>query len=670
MRIALVLDPPAQPMDASAWLWDALRASRVSMVMLPDRDPLVEAMTTALADAPDDPDGVIVIARAATGHVDSADWQRLGFADRARLSGSRTDSAIELALSNASSSRASLDAATLAELHRHQLQNAKTSSERGALWSKIADESLMAATDALQQALALEPNDPLLLQRLQAGFEASGRWQEAVDAKVSLSETVENPRERARAMAAAAGMCARRTNNVPRAVALYEAAIADDPTTPGAFEAIEAVLVRNDDWTGVESAYVRQLERLAGRGETDSEVRLLEKLAALREERLNDVLGAIEALDRLVVVKPEDVEARTRLAALLERSQQLSLALRCLEGAATRAPTRAATFRDLRRVSQQMGDLDRAYSACAVLVHLGEADPDEQHLYQEFAPETTSRPQAPLDAQSWSELAVADHDAAISRIVHIVAPAAIELRLGELRAARRLPELRRDDRHDPEKSTLTAVRTVAWACSVLGIAVPEIHTGNQELPGGIVSLPLPEPTLLLGKSLLAGRSVPELAFATARELASQYLTARLLTFYPSVAEIRALLLAAVAQITPLSLPREALPLRAALASRIDPRRRAELERAIEALHARDGRVDLTGWMRATEIASCRAGLLVCGDVTAAAHMLAVDGRVFGGMSAADRIRDLIPFSISDAYGKLRRTLGVEARRAQPGFSTT
>jgi hypothetical protein len=139
MRIALVLDPAANPMDTSAWLWDALRASRVSLVMLPEGDPLVSALGTALAESPEEDDAVVVLARAATGHVAAEDWQRLGFADRARLSGSRTDSAIELALANASGSRSSLDAATLAELHRHQLHAAKTSQERGKLWSQIAD---------------------------------------------------------------------------------------------------------------------------------------------------------------------------------------------------------------------------------------------------------------------------------------------------------------------------------------------------------------------------------------------------------------------------------------------------------------------------------------------------------------------------------------------------
>ena len=44
-------------------------------------------------------------------------------------------------------------------------------------------------------------------------------------------------------------------------------------------------------------------------------------------------------------------------------------------------------------------------------------------------------------------------------------------------------------------------------------------------------------------------------------------------------------------------------------------------------------------------------------------MLAVDGRVVGGLSAADRIRDLIPFSVSARCAKVRRAIGIDAGTA-------
>jgi tetratricopeptide (TPR) repeat protein len=561
--------------------------------------------------------------------------------------------------------RGAADDATAAALRRRLLRFATDDTERAEILSAIADDSLLATTEALEQALLLRPKDPRLLERLQASLEAAGRWREAVDAKVALSETIESQRDRARALTAAAGMCARRTNDVPRAVALYEAAIADDPSAPGAFEAIEAVLVKNADWTSVESAYARQLERLAERGEKAGATELLDKLAKLRAELLDNVHGAIMALDQWVQIDPENVTARSRLAQLLEKGGELELAARCLETAAIWGPTRPETFRQLHRICARLGDMDRAYCACAVLVHLGEADLDEQAVYRHFAPETTPRPTAALDLAGWGDLFAPEHDEVVSRIVRAIAPAAIELRVEQLRAAGRLPELSKKERQNPEKTTVTAARTAAWACAVLGLPVPEIYARTDDFPGGLAYAAVGDPTLLLGKSLLTGRSVPELAFAIGRELACQHLTARLVTFYPTLPELRSVIIAAVAQVVPSSLPSDAVTLRDALKAKLDAAGRRELESAVEALQARDGRLELKGWIREIEMTSCRAGLLVCGDVTAAARMLAVDGRVIGGLTAADRIRDLVPFSVSERYSRLRRALGVGATPSIP-----
>ncbi|MBK7582017.1 MAG: hypothetical protein IPI67_17650 [Myxococcales bacterium] len=552
------------------------------------------------------------------------------------------------------------DAATAAALRRRLLNQAASDAERADLLSSIADDSLTATTEALEQALTLRPKDPRLLERLQATLEAAGRWREAVDAKVALSETIPSPRDRARSLTAAAGMCARRTNDVPRAVALYEAAIADDPAAPGAFEAIEAVLLKNEDFRGIEQAYVRQLERLTERGETAAATAMLERLATLRSERLYDVRGAITALDQLVVLAPSNVDARARLASFLEQTNELELAARCLEAAAEWGPARPATFRHLHRICNEIGDIDRAYCACAVLVHLGEADVDEQTVYRQFAPETTPRPKAPLDAATWTELYAPEHDEVVSEIVRAIAPAAIRMRVEQLRAANRLVEPNKSDRLDVEKTTITAARTVGWASTVLGIPVPSVYAKNDDLPGGIAHLPSAEPALLIGKSLLTGRSVPELAFAIGRELACQHLTGRLVTFHPTLPELRSVLVAAVAQVMPSSLPSDVLQLRDGLQQKLDPAHRAQLGQAVEKLKARDGRLDLKPWIRAIELASCRAGLLVCGDITAAARMLAVDGRVVGGLTAADRIRDLIPFSVSARCARVRRSIGIDA----------
>src|ERR1044071_3688760 len=95
-------------------------------------------------------------------------------------------------------------------------------------------------------------------------------------------------------------MCANRAKNTARAVALYEAAISDDPQVPGAFESIEATLVKSSDGPGLPDAYERQIERLAGDGATTERANLLQRLGVLYRDQLRDTSRAIQVFERLV----------------------------------------------------------------------------------------------------------------------------------------------------------------------------------------------------------------------------------------------------------------------------------------------------------------------------------------------------------------------------------
>src|SRR5580658_6025912 len=153
--------------------------------------------------------------------------------------------------------------------------------ERIALLNQAADDGLHVAVDMMNAALRIRPGDALLLERLRAVHEAKSDWSSAVDIAVTVAEQIPDPQARARAFVEAAAMSASRAKNVGRAVALYEAAIADDPEVPGAFDAIEKVLLDDGDYEGAKRAYERQLARLAGRGA--AEAALLDKLAQVLE---------------------------------------------------------------------------------------------------------------------------------------------------------------------------------------------------------------------------------------------------------------------------------------------------------------------------------------------------------------------------------------------------
>ncbi len=533
----------------------------------------------------------------------------------------------------------------------------------------IASESLGAARDAIAQALVLRPGDRALLERLRAIHEAAGSWDQAVDVCVRIAEQIAAPGARAQCLVQAARLASEKAQNLPRAIALYEAAIEDDPGVPDAFAAIEAELVRAGDHQGLTRAYERQLERLSG-SDAEARVELLRKLAHTHRHQLGDPRQAIAALDRLVLERPHDAEARVELAELLRETDQITLATRVLESAAELAPERAQTYRSLLALFERSGDADRAYGASSVLVALGEADLDEQLRYAQHAPESLPPIASPLDDDAWELLTVPQHPAAVHALMAAIEPAALAAWFEEHGALARGSLPPPATRQDPQRSTVLAVKTFHWASRILGLPEHAIHATPQNPRLTVATLPTLAPALVLGRAALSGRSLSELAFMAGHHLAFSRPGCRLLAFHPDLDSLRRLAAAAAAIVHPelgAGLDDTSRQLRDRLDAHLDAPHRARAATAVSELLAA-GTVDIGAWLRSIETTACRAALLVSGDVTVAGSVLAITGAPPDGRTARERARQLLPFAISQPYSALRHLLGIAVggRGAAPG----
>jgi tetratricopeptide (TPR) repeat protein len=551
--------------------------------------------------------------------------------------------------------------AEAAALHHRLVASLETDVERAETLSMIASQCLAAAGDAIQRALDLEPGDRSLLERLRAVHEARGQWDDAVGVAVQLAEGTGSREQRARALVEAARLCSRRTGNIPRAVALYEAAIEDDPQVPGAFTAIENELLRAEDFHGVAAAYERQLGRLEGTDAREERRRLLGRLAEIQRDQLHNAPAALSAFRRLIALAPDDAVSRVALAELLASTKEREAAVDELEIAAELMPSRFETYRFLYELFSSMRDEDRAYAAGAALVALGEADINEQMTYAQHSPSSVLATRRRFDGDAWQLLSPPRHETELDRVAAALEGAAVDVWLAEHpdRATRVNERLRQH----PAKTTVSAVRCAAWAAELLGVPEPAIYAepGNDRL--SVATLPMREHALLLGRHVLAGRSVPELSFILARHLTYSRPGWRLLMFYPQMDELEPLLRAGLAIACP-DLPalRELGPrtsqLKALLEPKLDTSARSRIAAAVRAMLDREARFDLLAWARGIETVACRAALLASGDATVATTALAVSGVPAGGISARDRALGLLPFAVSKAHAALRQMLGV------------
>lgn len=559
----------------------------------------------------------------------------------------------------AAMARESGESANAAALLERVVPKLQTTPGRIRVLCTIADESLTTAQNALAIATELSGDAHDLLVRLRAVHEAAGKWDAALTAAVKAAEATHDRSHRARALADAARLCSERGLATARAVALYEAAIEDDPSVPGAFEAIEAELERAGDLVGLASAYDRQLQRLRRAQALDAERALLHKLASVHT-RLGDTHAAMTTLERLVRVAPQDLNARMSLAALLEEVGEPAMATRALEAAALAGNSDASVYHSLARLQTRAQSEDGAYLACSVLVALGEADADEQQTFARHRPVNVSSFRAPLDEDGWSQLLPPRHSALLDEIATLVEPAAVSSWLARPSLVSMPPPRARVDL---AKNDVPAARCWLAVAQRLGVPRPELYVDTEELLDGARLLLEPAPTVLLGRRVLEEQSPAEMSFLATHHLSYTRPGWRIVGLLSSAHEIRSLLLAGLAAAEPrvsseFGLGQHEKKISTALSDALDPRAREALAHASKAVLSDPDALDVGAWIRSVEETACRAALLVSGDVTVARTVLALAGATPADVSAAERARALHPFCVSQRHLALRHWLGI------------
>lgn len=399
-------------------------------------------------------------------------------------------------------------------------------------------------------------------------------------------------------------------------------------------------------------------------------------LAPLRVEAEGDAGRA------LLLKRVEQLEARVKeLEEELRRAQaavNVEVDLSDLESSAAHAsedpeevwrrlrrnPTAADGYRQLFRIHAARGDADGAFRASEALVALGAASAEERATFERGRAHTLIAPRASLSQAAWHDfLFHPEQELLTGQIFSLIAPAVLVGRVTSLRRDGKLHQPAPETRQDTAKATLTAVRAVPWAAAILGLACPAVFveklrdTGFEHMPG------VP-PSTVIGKRVLTGKSQLEQAFLVGRHLTWYRQELYVKTLFSAVPDLEDLFLAALTIGNP-GLPiaedmkRRVAPIAQAVQPMLEPQQVDALRGCFLRFVEEGGRTNLQRWSAATEKTACRAGLVLCGDLGTALSVLEAEEGPAGELG-----KDLLGFSASDRYGKLRRQLGV----AKPSVS--
>ena len=405
------------------------------------------------------------------------------------------------------------------------------------------------------------------------------------------------------------------------------------------------------------------LHRIAGKGNNDLEHTLWHQLGLIYRDRLEQTDEAIEAFKMAASVKPGEMIEHQILGELYESLERFDEAVATQRILLENDPMRLEPYRSLYRLHLQKHAYDEAWCFAAAMAFLKKADPDEQQFFEDYRPQGMLQVKGRLTNDMWvKQLFHANEDLYVSKIMEFIAPAALKAKIAQLKSQNKLPVLDARFKQDPATSTVTFAKTFGWAAQVLGIPSPALYVRN-DVPGSILPVPALPPASVAGQTVLTGFQPQELTFICGKHLSHYRGEHYIRTLFPTQAELTIMLFAGVM----LASPNTPLPadiqnqVRATaqeLAKHMEPVQLAGLRQVVKRFIDEGAKANIKRWNQAVEVTNCRAGLLVCGDLEIAKKVIGSEAQLPGDLSPAEKMKELLVFSVSEHYAQLRKTLGI------------
>ena len=554
---------------------------------------------------------------------------------------------------------------------RQILDNVFEADERFRMLNEIADvwndqdKNPGKAIDALEEAREIQPLNPGLLHKLIALYQATENWAKMIDTLQAIADSEKDPGRKSKFLYTMAQLYRDKEGDQDRAVELFSEALDLNPQYLEAFERINKLLTAKKDWKALERAFRKMLRRMstANISNPDLEFNLWHNLGLIYRDRLKDMQSAIEAFKMATRFKPDEAVERQILAELYEATDQTEAAVGEHALVLQKDPLRVDPYRSLYKLYLRMHEYDRAWCMCAALAFLRKTDEEEQRFFEDYKPRGMIQVKSRLDNEAWvKNLFHKDENLYIGKIFEMLTPAAIVAKTNQLRQQKQLPVLDRRFRQDPATSTVTFAKTFGWATQVLGVTMPELYVRN-DVPGALMAVPAVPPASVAGQTVLTGFTPQELTFIVGKHLSGYRGEHYIKNLFTTLNELKVILFAGVKIVMPdFTVPGEMATAVNATASELvkhmQPVQRESLRIVVQKWMEDGAKADLKRWMQAIEITASRAGLLLCADLEIAKKIIGAEPQQPGDLPPAEKMKELLVFSVSEQYFGLRKTLGI------------
>lgn len=429
-----------------------------------------------------------------------------------------------------------------------------------------------------------------------------------------------------------------------------------------AFEAIDRILTQRKDWKNLERNYRKMLHRIAGKDRKDLEINLYHFLGEIYRTRMRQFEPAVEAFKIAAKLDPENAIRHEILAELyLQLPGRLQDAVDEHQWLIRKNPYRVESYKALRKLYFDNKQWDKAWCLCATLVFLKKADGEEQQFFEQYRTRGMVRAQARLDNERWiKDLFHEEESVYVGKVFESVTNAVRSLKVRPIKDF----GLKKNQKR-PINDTMTFSKTFFYASQVMNLPViPDLYI-QESMPGGL-NFAITDPmATVCGASLLSGYSPQDLLFIVGKHLTYYRPEHYIRWVLPTHGELKLLLLAALKIGAPdFKLPSDKSGLLQQYVSELSARMQTNpmsleaLTKVVRKFIKIGENVDIKKWINAVELTACRAGFLLANDLEVAARMIQAEAGAVDGIPPKEKIKELVLFSVSERYFRLREALGI------------
>lgn len=454
--------------------------------------------------------------------------------------------------------------------------------------------------------------------------------------------------------------------NEPLAVEKYNAALDLSPKNVQAFEAIERLLSTRQQWGLLEQNYRMMITRAK---QLSQAVRLVlwRNLAELYRQVLHDVDAAIMAYEVIQKMEPgklEDLQILMQLYA--QKPERYMEAAELGHQLVNKLDNPIEPIRVLRQVYQAQRDFDAVYCLTGALMCLNAANDEEKQVFEYLRKGVPPKAEETLNEELWSEVSHPNLSGPLAQLLTVLYRNAYDF----VSFAPKELGLRKKDRIDVRSSDLYFARIADHVGRVLTVRHFDLYRKSGSIEP-LHILPSKPPALAAGENsdVFRDPSARVVLFHAGRQIA--YMRPEMFLARVHVGEDLRHMLLGLCLVYNRNLQHDADPQAveqwaahfAKVPAAVLQRLQAPARDAYPVLAQSKS---IATYAAAVEATAARAGLIACGDLSAAIRGVSEGGEGASGMPVRERIRELVLFSVSRPFLELRKAIGsalVEKKQA-------